>query len=158
MAASGNFLGTLGSIAGGVIGLATGGIGGAISGWNNGGQLFGGGSSPNLPALPGGGGGGGGGLNLPFPVNGPGGVPLPGFGAPGAQPGQKVKGHWTKGTRKNPSHWTNRRRPRLNPMNVRAARRAVSRIKAGEKLFHRFLSVSHPGHTGRVKPKHTRKR
>ena len=65
-------------------------------------------------------------------------------------------GHMTKGTRRNPSHWTNRRRPRMNPMNVHAGRRALRRIHSAEKLFHRFLAVSHPGHVGHVKPKFKR--
>lgn len=50
--------------------------------------------------------------------------------------------------------WSNRRRPRMNPMNVRAARRAVSRIHSAEKLFRRILQVSHPGKAGgRIAPK-----
>lgn len=143
----------LGGIAGGVIGLATGGISGAISGFQAGEHAFGGSGGtvkPNLPALTAGGGSTGG-YNLPFPVSGPGGIPLPGYN-PGTAVA-RVHGHYTKGTRRNPSHWSNRRRPRMNPMNVHAGRRAITRIRAAEKLFHRFLSVSHPGHTGRVKMK-----
>ena len=150
-----SFLSGLGGIVGGGIGLITGGLSGAVTGYNAGSQLLGGGSGgvahPQLPTLSGGG---------PF-ANTPytGGIPTPGqvtggsfFGSPGTAVA-RVHGHYTKGTKKNPSHWSSRRRPRMNPMNVHAGRRAITRIRAAEKLFHRFLSVSHPGHTGRVKMK-----
>jgi len=152
-----SFLSGLGGIVGGGIGLITGGLSGAVTGYNAGSSLFGGGNpgggtvKPNLPTLTSGG---------PF-ANTPytGGIPTPGqvtggsfFGSPGTAVA-RVHGHYTKGTKKNPSHWSNRRRPRMNPMNVHAGRRAITRIRAAEKLFHRFLSVSHPGHTGHVKMK-----
>jgi hypothetical protein len=150
-----SFLSGLGGIVGGAAGFLTGGVTGAVTGFKTGESLFGGNvaPSPALPALPQQSGGGGG-FNMPFRILGPGGVPTPGFN-PGGGPGTSmvVHGHYTKGTKKNPSHWSNRRRPRMNPMNVHAGRRAIRRIKAAEKLFHRFLSVSHPGHTGHVKPK-----
>lgn len=151
-AGSGSFLSGIGGVIGGIGGFITGGVPGAISGFKAGEALAGGGSGsvPNLPQLP----GTGGGINMPFPVAGPGGVLLPGYGGATGQAPVRVKGHMTKGTKKNPSHWTNRRRPRMNPMNVHAARRAVSRIRAAEKLFRRILAVSHPGHAhGTVKPK-----
>lgn len=156
------FLSGLGGIVGGIAGFATGGIGGAISGFHAGESAFGGGSqggAPALPVLAGPVGGvvGSGGINMPFHVNGPGGIPLPGFGT-GQSMVVRPHGHMTKGTKKNPSHWSNRSRPRMNPMNVRAGRRAITRIRAAEKLFHRFLSVSHPGHAGHVKPKRIARR
>lgn len=152
-----SLLGTLGGIVGGITGFATGGIGGAIQGYQAGSHLGGGGSSPNLPALPGSPGTGvvpyGTGVNRgPFI-----GIPAAFGGPQNAQQGMTVHGHYTKGTARNPSHWSNRRRPRMNPMNVRAARRAVSRIHAAEKLFRRVLTVSHPGKaTGRIAPKRKR--
>jgi hypothetical protein len=158
----------LGGIVGGIGGFLTGGVGGAITGFKTGESLFGGGgATPALPMLPGGQGPGTGvvkGSSGPF-ANTPytGGFPTPGqvtggsfFGQPGTA--VVVHGHYTKGTKRNPSHWSNRRRPRMNPMNVRAGRRAITRIRAAEKLFHRFLSVSHPGHAGRVKPKRIARR
>jgi len=54
-----------------------------------------------------------------------------------------ARGHMTKGTSRNPSHWTNRRRPRMNPMNVHAARRSVRRLIAGEKLFRKIFRIMH---------------
>lgn len=53
------------------------------------------------------------------------------------------KGHMTKGSRRSPPHWTNRRRPRMNPMNVHAARRSVRRLVAGEKLFRKIFRIMH---------------
>lgn len=160
-----SLLSGLGGIIGGIGGFLTGGVGGAVTGYQAGQHVFGGGGGPSHPQLPtlGPGGSSGGGV-IPYGTGinqGPFiGIP-PMFGGPSSpQPGtgMVVHGHWTKGTRKNPSHWTNRRRPRMNPMNVRAGRRAITRIRAAEKLFHRFLSVSHPGHTGRVKPKRIARR
>jgi len=59
-----------------------------------------------------------------------------------------------RGHVKKDGSWSNRRRGRMNPMNVRAARRAVNRIHAAEKLFRRILSVSHPGKPhGHIAPK-----
>lgn len=54
-----------------------------------------------------------------------------------------TRGHMTKGSRRNPPHWTNRRRPRMNPMNVHAARRSVRRLVAGEKLFRKIFRIMH---------------
>jgi len=63
------------------------------------------------------------------------------------------KGHITKR-----GVWSNRRRPRMNPMNVRAARRAVRRIHSAEKLFRQILSVAHPGKAhGRIAPKRSKR-
>lgn len=147
-----SFLSGLGGIVGGIGGFLTGGIGGAVTGYQAGTQFLGGGggSKPNLPVLSGQQGGiAKGGFSMPnipgVVVRGPGGVPLPGYGGSQAM---TTHGHYKKD-----GQWSNRRRPRMNPMNVRAGRRAVTRIKAAEKLFHRFLAVSHPGHVGRVKPK-----
>ena len=71
-------------------------------------------------------------------------------GTPGAYSytGMTNRGHWKKD-----GQWSSRRRARMNPMNVRAGRRAIRRIHAAEKLFHRFLAVTHPGHVGHVKVK-----
>jgi hypothetical protein len=144
-----SFLSGLGGIIGGGIGLVTGGLSGAVTGFKSGEALFGGATSaggtvkPQLPALTSGG---------PF-ANTPytGGIPTPGQVTGGSFFGGgtgvvQPHGHYTKGTKKNPSHWSNRRRPRMNPMNVRAGRRAIHRIHAAEKLFHRFLAVAHTGH------------
>lgn len=49
-----SLLGTLGGIAGGIVGFATGGPGGAIAGYQGGTKLFGGGTVTTLPSLPGG--------------------------------------------------------------------------------------------------------
>jgi hypothetical protein len=96
--------------------------------------------APNLPALPAGATGG---------VVKSGGTFQTPDGMTHDKVWRRVTGHYTK-----KGAWSNRRRPRMNPMNVRAARRAVSRIHAAEKLFRRILSVSHPGKaTGHISPK-----
>lgn len=149
-----SLLSGLGGIVGGIGGFLTGGVGGAITGYQAGTKLLGGGgpATPALPQLPATTGRTGGivqtqgGINLPFQVKGPGGVPLPGF-SPGTS--VAVHGHYKKN-----GQWSNRRRPRMNPMNVRAGRRAANRLHAAEKLFRRFLTVSHPGKPhGRIAPK-----
>jgi len=68
----------------------------------------------------------------------------------------RPRGHMTKGTRRNPPHWTNRRRPRMNPMNVHAARRSVRRLVAGEKLFRKIFRIMHH-HKAAVAVKRSRK-
>lgn len=48
---------------------------------------------------------------------------------------------------------------RMNPMNVKALRRAARRLESGEKLFRKVFSISHPGHGhSTVKIKRGRKR
>lgn len=100
-------------------------------------------SSPYLPALSPGGGVVKGG---PFSdVSG---------GSSSTAPGRALtaRGHWKKD-----GSWSNRRRPRMNPMNVRAARKAVTRINAAEKLFRRILRVSSPEKASRrITPKRKR--
>lgn len=84
--------------------------------------------------LKGGGGGGGssgGGLQMPFQVKGPGGQLLPGFGGKGG---------------------SGKRYRRMNPMNVKALRRAVRRIDSGEKLFRKVFVVKHHK-SGTIVPK-----
>lgn len=127
----------LGSIVGGIAGFATGGIGGAITGW----QAGGGGST--LPALPGGGSTGGG-INMPWQVNGPGGVPLPGFNPQGvtAAGGSCPKGYHLN---KHPLAATHRhgavparslcvRNRSMQALNSRAITRSLKRIKRARKL------------------------
>jgi hypothetical protein len=102
-------------------------------------------TAPNLPALP-----SQTGIVKIIPSQ-KGAVPA---GQPGGfmiTPGAGTHGHYTK-----KGLWSMRRRPRMNPMNVHAGRRAIRRIHAAEKLFHRFLAVTHPGHTGKVKVKRGR--
>lgn len=59
-------------------------------------------------------------------------------------------------------HWSKRsgkcvRNRRMNPMNGRAAGRAIRRIKAAEKMLKKIFAVSHGGPAVKVKPKTRRK-
>lgn len=108
-----------------------------------------GGSAPQLPAIPG--------------VTGR--TPTTGVQIVRSQKGAVpsrfsiVPGATTHGHYKKDGSWSMRRRPRMNPANGSAIRRAARRIKAAEKLFRRVLSISHPGHAhGHIKPKFGRKR
>lgn len=56
------------------------------------------------------------------------------------------------------SYGTRRRYRRMNPMNVRALRRAARRLDAGEKLFRKVFSIRHGGSAGKVTPKRGKKR
>jgi len=81
---------------------------------------------------------------------------LPGGSMPGGSPvggemgiapmgpgGQVVHGHWTKPHGHVPSHWTPRRRPRMNPGNTRAMRRAIRRVTSGARLYSHLFSIAH---------------
>ena len=79
----------------------------------------------------------------------PGGAPAPpsgmmGPGGPGGPPG--VHGHWTKAHGHVPSHWSNKRRPRMHATNPRALRRAMRRMESFGKLAHRYVQLSHHHH------------
>jgi len=50
------------------------------------------------------------------------------------------------------------RRRRTNPANIRALRRASSRIKSAEKMYKKIFTMHHGGHAGSVRLKHGRKR
>jgi len=123
---------SLRSVLGGIVkvgvGLATGGVGGAIT------SLVGGAGRPNFGPQ----------INMPFPVKGPGGVSLPGFGG-GAEttcprgyhlnkkPLAACKSHGAKAARtmcvRNRS---------VNPMNYRALTRSLKRIKRAQKIVRKI--------------------
>jgi len=138
----------LGSIAGGVIGFATGGVGGAVAGWQQGGAL----TTPKPAALPSVPGFGGGGFNMPFPVSGPGGIPLPGYNPQGVavmpQGGGCPKGYHLN---RKPLAASKRhgavpagamcvRNRHINPLNARAITRSLRRVKRARKLVSKLQS------------------
>ena len=86
----------------------------------------------------------------------PGGAPagdvMGGMMGGGAAPG--VHGHWTKAHGHVPSHWSPRRRPRMNPGNTRAMRRSIRRVTSGAKLYSHLFHIAHgrvPGTRVKVK-------
>ena len=141
----------LGNIAGGLIGFATGGVGGAVAGWQQGGAL----TSPkppgvsSLPSIPG---FGGGGFNMPFPVSGPGGIPLPGYNPQGTSVATQGGG-CPRGFHLNrkPLAASKRhgavpalsmcvRNRHINPLNARAITRSLRRVKRARKLVAKLQS------------------
>jgi hypothetical protein len=52
-------------------------------------------------------------------------------------------GHWTKAHGHVPSHWSPRRRPRMNPGNTRAMRRAIRRVTSGARLYSHLFHMAH---------------
>ena len=153
-----SLLSTLGGIAGGIGGFLTGGPAGAITGYKLGSGL--GGSHPSTPAAPSGFGpfvpAQGGGLSMPFPVNGPGGIPLPGYNpAPtnatgGSCPrGYHLNKHALAASKHHgalPARSICVRNRHLNPMNPRALSRALRREKRARKIvrkLHVFAPVRH---------------
>jgi hypothetical protein len=52
-------------------------------------------------------------------------------------------GHYTRTGRWIKTNAKGKALRRMNPMNVHAARRAVRRIKSGEKLFRRIFRIMH---------------
>ena len=139
----------LGEIVGGITGFATGGIGGAIQGWQN----ASGGTSVTAPKPPtifaGGGATGQSGFNMPFGVTGPGGVPLPGFSAP-AQGGACPKGYHLN---KHPLAASKRhgavpagsmcvRNRHMHALNSKAITRSLRRIKRASKIVRKLHAFS----------------
>lgn len=129
------------------VGLATGGVGGALT------SAFGGAGRPPGPtgALPFGGIlNAGPKINMPFPVKGPGGVPLPGFGGGAAsscprgyhlnkKPLAACKSHGAVAARTMCV-----RNRTMNPMNWRALTRGLKRVKRAGKIvrkLHAFQPV-----------------
>jgi len=139
----------LGSIAGGVIGFATGGVGGAVAGWQQGGALTTPKPPAGLPQLPT---FAGGGINMPFQVAGPGGVPLPGFNPQGVavmpQGGGCPKGYHlnrkalsaSKRHGAVPAGGMCVRNRHINPLNARAITRSLRRVKRARKLVAKLQS------------------
>ena len=153
-----SLLGSIGGIVGGIGGFISGGPAGAIAGYKLGSSL-GGGSAPT-PSLPSGFGpfvpAQGGGLSMPFPVNGPGGVPLPGYnpapssGTGGTCPrGYHLNKHALAASKHHgalPARSTCVRNRHLNPMNPRALSRALRREKRARKIvrkLHVFAPIRH---------------
>lgn len=143
-----SLLGSFGkALIGGVTGFATGGIAGAGVGLVRG--FTGGGGAPPpgpLPALPFNTGYGSlPGVNMPFQVNGPGGVPLPGFnpkgitvGAGGTCPrGYHLNKHALAASKSHgavPAHSMCVRNRKINPLNPRAVTRSLRRLKRARKI------------------------
>lgn len=140
----------LGSIAGGLVGFATGGVGGAVAGWSQGGAL----TSPKPPGMPNipMPGFGGGGINMPFQVGGPGGIPLPGYNPQGVsvmpQGGGCPKGYHLNRKALSPSKRHGAvpaggmcvRNRHINPLNARAITRSLRRVKRARKLVSKLQS------------------
>jgi hypothetical protein len=129
---------------GGIGGFLTGGVPGAIAGWAAGGSGGGPGTSittaqPSSPFQTGG-------FTIPFPVSGPGGVPLPGFAAP--QQGQAPKGyHLNKHALAPTKHhgavaahsmWVRNRH--MHPLNSKAIVHSLRRIKRARKIVAKLHS------------------
>lgn len=129
---------SLRSVLGGIVkvgvGLATGGVGGAIS------SAIGGAGRPNFGPQ----------LSIPFPVKGPGGVALPGFGSPAQttcprgyhlnkKPLAACKKHGAVAARticvRNRS---------MNPMNYRALTKSLKRIKRAQKIVRKLHKFGTP--------------
>lgn len=145
-----SFLGTLGKIAGGVIGAGIGGPIGAVAG-----------------AILTGAGSGGGGVKAPSPIGTtgifgprtliPGAIQMPTFGpaSPGPGSGSSLIPHMACG----PGYHNAKtkgplggllaskcvRNRRMNVANTRALRRSIRRLKGFEKLARRTLSITSPG-------------
>lgn len=126
------------------VGLASGGASGVITGLAGSmiarlvpGQQ--GGGSPPSP---------GGGYNMPFPVKGPGGVPLPGFNPGGVQTqcpkGYHLNKHALAASKKHkavPAHSLCVRNRTINPLNHRALTRSLKRLKRAGKLVRKLHGV-----------------
>lgn len=145
-----SLLGTLGSIAGGLTGLLTGGPAGAVTGWQMGGQLGSGGGSPPQAQSPF---GSGGGFNMPFPVTGPGGQTLPGFSpstavtSAGCPKGYHLNKHALAASKRHgalPAHSICVRNRHMHPLNSRAITRSLRRIKRASKIVRKLHSFSGP--------------
>ncbi len=127
-------------------GFGSGGVIGALAGVAS---ALHGGSTPT--SVPGFGGTSPGGYNMPFPVNGPGGRPLPGFNPPASGPaprGFHLNKHALAPTKKHGAVaartiWVRNRH--VNPLNARALKRALGREKRAAKLIRR-LHVFRPAH------------
>jgi len=142
------------SLLGGLIGGAVGFIGsgfnpaGAVAGYQAGQSLT---TKTAAPAGPGAPPSmfGGGGFNIPFPVKGPGGIPLPGFG-PSTPPagGSCAKGYHLNrkplaASRSHgavPAHSMCVRNRHINPLNARAITRSLRRVKRARKLVAKLQS------------------
>lgn len=135
-----SLLGTLGHIAGGVIGFATGGVPGAIAGAGLGPK-----PPSSLPSsVP-----GFGGFQMPFPVNGPGGIPLPGYNPGGGnapvngqcQRGYHLNKHALAASKRHgavPAHSICVRNRSINPLNARAITRSLKRVKRANKIIRKL--------------------
>jgi len=143
------------SLLGGLIGGAVGFIGsgfnpaGAVAGYQAGQSLTT--KSPMAPAaLPSVPGFGGGGFNMPFPVMGPGGIPLPGYNPQGVT---TTGGGCPKGYHLNrkplaaskrhgavPAGGMCVRNRHINPLNARAITRSLRRVKRARKLVSKLQS------------------
>ena len=136
-------------------GFATGGFTGAIAGLA--GALTGGGagtaimrSTPTNP-VPGFAGGGPGGYNMPFPVTGPSGVPLPGFNPPAAggscPKGYHLNKHALAATKHHgavPAHSMCVRNRHMHPLNSKAIVHSLKRIKRASKIVRKLHAFSGP--------------
>lgn len=151
-----SFLGFLGTVLKGGIGIATHGL-----------INLGGGGVPSAAALPAAGFAGG--FNLPRSAAG--GMRLPAFApaAPGPGAGAAFLPHFACA----PGHHHAKvhghhllaskcvRNRRMNVSNPRALRRSIRRLYGAEKIYARLLRVTHPhklAHGGRVQPKPPRRR
>lgn len=139
-----------GNIVGGVVGLATGGVGGAIAGWQGGGALTTPKPPAGMPAPPTFSGGGG--INMPFQVTGPGGIPLPGYNPQGVAVAPSG-GSCPRGYHLNrkplaaskrhgavPAFAMCVRNRHINPLNARAITRSLRRVKRARKLVSKLQS------------------
>lgn len=139
----------LSGLTGAIGGFLTGGPGGAIIGGLGG--LMGGGAKPGVPTLPNTGFGNLPGVNMPWQVNGPGGVPLPGYNPKGITAG--AGGSCPRGYHLNrkplaasrthgavPALSTCVRNRHINPLNARAITRSLRRVKRARKLVAKLQS------------------
>lgn len=148
--ASMSLLSTIGK---GIVGFASGGIGGALAGIGTSLLGSGGATATSRPSVPTIFGGGGGGINMPFPVSGPGGQPLPGYnpqGTGGSCPrGYHLNKHALAASHKHGAVGARSicvRNRHINPMNPRAISRSLRRIKRAGKIvrrLHAFAPVRH---------------
>lgn len=143
-------------------GLLTGGVGGAIGAL---GGLLGGGGNIQPPPKPSFGGNGG--FNMPFQVNGPGGLPLPGYNPGGTvtpQGGQCPRGyhlnkHALAASKRHGAVAARSicvRNRSMNPMNPRAVTRSLKRIKRANKIvrrLHAFSPIRHSSSKALVRRK-----
>lgn len=139
MSLLGNLLhGAEGAIGGFLTGGPVGAITGAVTGYTTHPATLS--AAPSPPT---------GGFNMPFPVNGPGGIPLPGFNpgntvAPtnGACPrGYHLNKHALAATKKHgavPAHSMCVRNRTINPLNHRALTRSLKRLKRAGKLVRKL--------------------
>ena len=144
----------LSSLGGGIIGAIKGfGTGGIVGGIVGGVTGFTGGGGPGtaVSKLPNTGYGSLPGMNMPFPVMGPGGVPLPGYNPQGITAG--AGGSCPRGYHLNkkplaasrthgavPAHSTCVRNRHINPLNARAITRSLRRVKRARKLVSKLQS------------------